>query len=656
VVAIADPTPVGAALEYATRGWAVLPVWWPDATTPNNCACNGPKGKCKPAKHPIGTLVPHGVKQATRTEATIRAWWKRYPLANVGVATGGTSGFDVLDADGEAGLQRLNDLDLPRTPASITGSLGRHALFQHRPGLRNAVRFAPGLDVRTDDGYIVAPPSLHTSGRRYTWDAEYHPSDVPLAQWPPDVYEQIRNFKQAQATNGTHAKKSSIPEGSRNATLTSFAGIMRRGAMTEDEILAGLRAINSRRCAPPLEDEELEAIAESVAHYDPADPVTIKAHRNGTAPREPGCDDGLEPALRAEVTLVRMSDVVEREVRWLWRPRIPRGYLTLLEGDPGLGKSFLSVQLISAVTTGRSLPDDCAAYHDDDPANVLLMGAEDGLEDTVRPRLTAAGADLTRVLAIKGLAVPSRDGKTREVALSLANIEEIERVFATHRPRLVIIDPIQAYLGAGVDAHRANETRPLLAGLARLAQTYDSSIVLIRHLAKGTGGTKLIYRGMMSIDFIGAARSALQVTVHPEDAELPPRERRRVVFHVKSNLDPQAEPLGFRLGQEGFAWEPGTLEVSEESVRVAEGVRPSNRGQAPALGRPADARRKAEAWLLDFLSDGPKPRNYVLAAGEDKGFVDRTLYRAFAAIQGVRTGGTGGNPAIWGPPGTRVPD
>ncbi len=179
------PSCRGAALEYARRGWPVLPVWWPIG---GRCAC-GKSGCDKPGKHPIGSLVPHGVKDASSDLAVVDGWFSRYPDANVGIATGAASGFDVLDVDGEEGKATVEALvrahePLPTTPEALTGSGGVHELFAHHAGLRNAVRFAPGLDVRTTGGYIVAAPSLHVSGRRYVWEIEHDPFEVPLAPWP----------------------------------------------------------------------------------------------------------------------------------------------------------------------------------------------------------------------------------------------------------------------------------------------------------------------------------------------------------------------------------------------------------------------------------------------------------------------------------------
>lgn len=254
-----EPNPrLAAALAYAVRGWPVLPL--------------EPRGK-----RPLGSLVPHGVKGATTDAATIRGWWTREPDANVGIATGAAAGFDVLDVDGEEGAASLAELErkhgpLPTTPEALTGGGGRHVLFAHADGLRNAVRFAPGLDVRTDGGYVVAAPSVHPSGRIYTWEVTRDPVDTPLAPWPAWLVAPIAErptLAAVPSAGGRCGPEAPIVEGGRNATLASLAGTMRKRGMAEDSIRAALLAENAARCRPPLTEAEVVRIAGSIAGYEP---------------------------------------------------------------------------------------------------------------------------------------------------------------------------------------------------------------------------------------------------------------------------------------------------------------------------------------------------------------------------------------------------
>lgn len=352
---------------------------------------------------------------------------------------------------------------------------------------------------------------------------------------------------------------------------------------------------------------------------------------------------------RSSVNTVCLADVEREVMPWLWYPRIPRRCLTLLEGDPGLGKSYLSTYLTAAVTRGSRLPDDGEHGSEPSPANVLLMTAEDGLGDTVRPRLEQAGADLARVFAITGVSVPGKPGEECEVAVSLDNLAAIDEALAKYRPALIIIDPIQAYMGRDVDMYRANHVRPVLDGLARLAKKYDAAVVLIRHLAKSTGGSQMVYRGLGSIDFTGAARSVLHVARNPKAED---DVGRRVVAHVKSNSGKHASPLGFCIDDDGFCFE-GVVEITEDDLRAAEGPHKKNNP-----GRPPHERQEAEEFLREVLADGPKTARLIYGRGKDRDppLGERTLQRAADQIGVVRTGGRGGVVSTWALPDSAATD
>ena len=255
-----------AALAYAARGWPVIPVWWPEN---GRCACG--KHGCKNlAKHPIGALAPHGVKDASTDPQTIRAWWRRYPLANIGIGTGPESGLVVVDIDPRNGghPDRLPG-KMPLTPKVRTGGGGWHFYLGH-PG--NGVKFpkelpdCKGVDLKARGGFVVAPPSLHVSGRPYTW--EIPPTSVAVAPIPPWLRELMEREESSHATSPPQGG-SLIPTGKRNNALTSLAGSMRRRGMTEEEIAVALVAVNAGRCDPPLPEAEVRRIAVSVGNYTP---------------------------------------------------------------------------------------------------------------------------------------------------------------------------------------------------------------------------------------------------------------------------------------------------------------------------------------------------------------------------------------------------
>lgn len=192
-----DPNPVlEEALRCVRRGWAVFPVW--GMTPEGTCRCGSAHEKepNQVGKHPLGFLVPHGVKDATKDEAVVRRWWTTHPDANLAVATGKPSGFDALDVDGEEGEATVAAFEkehgaVPPTVEQISGSGSRHICFAHLEGLKNGVKFAPGLDLRTSGGYIVVEPSRHRSGRQYAWDAAHHPDETKFAPWPAWLLERV---------------------------------------------------------------------------------------------------------------------------------------------------------------------------------------------------------------------------------------------------------------------------------------------------------------------------------------------------------------------------------------------------------------------------------------------------------------------------------
>lgn len=240
-----------------------------------------------------------------------------------------------------------------------------------------------------------------------------------------------------------------------------------------------------------------------------------------------------EPSKPETVKIIRMSDVELTPVEWLWKPYLPFGKLSVLQGNPGEGKTYFAMHLAAACTNGKLLPNMERMEH----FNVIYQTAEDGLGDTVKPRLIEAGADLDRVLVIDD----------SEVQLTLSD-ERIEKAIVENNARLVIIDPIQAYLGADVDMNRANEVRPIFMRLGQVAQRTGCAILLIGHLNKAAGMQSL-QRGLGSIDIAAAVRSVMFIGKLKHDPTM------RILTHEKSSLAPPGVSLAFSLGDEGgFRW------------------------------------------------------------------------------------------------------
>ena len=294
----------------------------------------------------------------------------------------------------------------------------------------------------------------------------------------------------------------------------------------------------------------------------------------------------------ADLKLINMRDVEVESVSWLWYPFIPYGKVTIIQGDPGEGKTTLVLQIIARLTKGRSIIDKKELS----PINVIYQTAEDGLADTIKPRLLSANADCSKVLVIDDKDIPLT---MRDVRLEQAIVET--------NAKLVVLDPIQGFLGADVDMHRANEIRPIMKHISELAEKYKCAIVLIGHMNKCSVG-KSAYRGLGSIDFQAAARSVLIVGRIKDEPEI------RVVCQTKSSLAPEAKAVAFRLSEEnGFEW-VGEYDVSADDL--LSGTAKGTKKQA------------AVDFLEKFLADGQMPQTEIMELAEKKGIAEKTLRNA----------------------------
>ena len=324
----------------------------------------------------------------------------------------------------------------------------------------------------------------------------------------------------------------------------------------------------------------------------------------------------------------RASDIPPQAVAFLWRPYIACGKLTLLEGDPGQGKSWIAAALATAGSRGKGLPgaEPFAAFRS------LIFTAEDGLADTLRPRLDLLGADCDAVLL-------------HDQPLDLAQADdfgEIEQALVEHRPRLVILDPIVAYLGAKTDAYRANEVRAILAPLARLAERHGCAVLAVRHLNKSRG-TRSIYAGQGSIDFTAAARSVLLAGCGADD------DAERALVHIKSNLAAVGPTLAYTIDEQGFRW------AGASPLRASDLLAPE------ATGDDLSSLDEARGFLRSLLGAGPVPTNEVWTAAGQAGIAERTLRRA-KQLEGIVARRQGYGPAgSWrwsldGPPAAPAPE
>ena len=297
--------------------------------------------------------------------------------------------------------------------------------------------------------------------------------------------------------------------------------------------------------------------------------------------------DKADDVYGGKLPIIRMSDVELTPVEWLWKPYLPFGKLSVLQGNPGEGKTYFAMHLAAACTNGKLLPN----MERMEPFNVIYQTAEDGLGDTVKPRLIEAGADLDRVLVIDD----------SDVQLTLSD-ERIEKAIIENNARLVIIDPIQAYLGADVDMNRANEVRPIFMRLGQVAQRTGCAILLIGHLNKAAGMQSL-QRGLGSIDIAAAVRSVLFIGKLKHDPTM------RILTHEKSSLAPPGASLAFSLGDEGgFRW-VGEYDITADEM--LSGIEPQRETKT----------QQAKDLICTLLAGGKQ----VLSEDIDKAALERGI-------------------------------
>ena len=292
--------------------------------------------------------------------------------------------------------------------------------------------------------------------------------------------------------------------------------------------------------------------------------------------------------------MIKMSEIQSQEVSWLWYPFIPYGKLTIIQGDPGDGKTTLVLNIAAWLSKGEGLDSEMKLS---EPVNVIYQSAEDGLADTVKPRLELAGADCERILVID----------EKEKSLFMVD-ERLEKAIVQTKARMLILDPIQAYLGGGMDMNRANEARDMTKKLGALAEKYQCAIILIGHMNKAAGN-KAAYRGMGSIDFFAVARSVLLVGRVEGEPDI------RAVVQIKNNLAAFGHPKAFALSEDGFQW-LGDYEITADEVLG---------GIAPKANKMEQAKRllRELALTTDAIQS-----NEIFDMADEQGISKRTLENA----------------------------
>lgn len=496
--------PLEAALAYAAMGWHVAPLYWAerfgqtDGGAPRyRCACGNPACH-SPAKHPIGQLVPSGIKQATTDEALIRQWWGRYPLANVAVATGEASGLVVVDIDPKNGGEATFGELAGRVPALLetltvrTGSGGGHLYFAY-PGfeVRNSVgSVGQGIDVRGTGGYVVAPPSRHASGGTYEWVQQGRAAPLPML---PGLTS-TPGLDGRSASGAPRVVGEVIPKGEQHHTLVSLAGSMRHRGMIAGEIMGALREVN-KRLEDPTTEAALQAIADWAGTKEPGEVLGYRAEdlarEKAQSPATP-LADMLADAMQHILSVRGTGGVPGIPTGLAQYDRLTGGMMpaemTVLGARPSHGKSTLAFQimleaarmdvpvlLFSAEMSNRMVSQRVLANAAGVDSLAMRLGT---LPDEDYEKLARAQA------ALSSLPVYSCDtgGLTIEQATRVADRMRDERGDFG----LIVADYLQLIRSSDKTARRDDEVVAATSvGLKTLAKRHNCHVLALAQLNRG---------------------------------------------------------------------------------------------------------------------------------------------------------------------------
>ena len=342
------------------------------------------------------------------------------------------------------------------------------------------------------------------------------------------------------------------------------------------------------RCSPPMEDAEVLGIVSRLASKEQSKGVKQGGGGGGVVASTPS------PSPRI-IKARRYSDIDATDVEWLWQNRIPLGKFSLLVGEPGLGKTFAAIDIAAHVSTGLAFADGAIPIQ----GEVAILTAEDGAGDTIRPRLDAAGADVSKIYHVDGVGV----GDAKGFPSLKDDLQPLEHFFKSHPElRLIVIDPISAFMGDKVDSHVNAQVRNVLGPLCELCERYRVALLGITHLAKNEA--KAINRIIGSIAFVAASRACWLVCKDQDT------EDARLFLPIKNNLA-RCNGLAFAVVDGRCCWHSEEVLISADDIGIED--------ETP--------REEAKSWIKAKL-DKPMPSKWMLAQAKADGISERTLKRA----------------------------
>lgn len=546
--------------------------------------------------------------------------------ANLGVLAG-LAGLVDVDLDHPIAL-RLAGVFLPWT-RMVHGRPSRRAShrFFRTSALLETRRFADPVtkmvlaELRGDGAQTMVPPSTHPSGEVLTWDRDGDPAEVD----PGTLVTAVKQLAAASLL-AIHWPTA----GSRHDTALALAGVLARGGWTASDVEHLIRTV-----AEAADDDEagdrVACVGTTFAQLTAGKPVlgapALAAQLGEPVVRKAAewlrlsWQSSSEPAELARPSGRLVGDLVSNvepeQVHWLWEGYLPRGKVSILDGDPGLGKSMLCCDLAASITTGRPIGGSGSSRA---PAGVVIVSCEDGATDTVRPRLEVAGADLTRAYHLRAIREPNGSERLPIIPLDLDDIEEAVRL---HGAELLIIDPLTGYLGKSTNTWKDQDIRRALAPLAMLAERLGCAVLVVRHLTKGDHA-RAIQAGGGSMGIVGLARVGMLVDHDPDDPS------KRLLAITKCNVGPEARTRRFEIEQVEYrgdtTWTVGRIRWLGQSERSADDlVHLRSKDTRPAI---PSRREEAADFLLDLLEKGPVAFNTVKDRADAVGISSPTLRRA----------------------------
>lgn len=617
---------------YLDWGWHIFPC---HSVVREACTCSMKELCENKGKHP---RTPNGVKDAANNPQLVADWLRRWGAENINwaVACGVKSDLVVIDIDLkkngfdalEAYESRRAEGPLPPTRKSSTGGGGRHLFYRYPAGgaIANKVgTWLPGIDIRSDNGYVILPPGSHAMGTRYLW---VDPA-VPLAQLPADVARSIRSssgLKPGGNLPKTEDILKGIPEGRRDDVL--FRACCRWRRQLGDNSRSAVETLAlaaARACSPPFPDHLALKCVDSAFKQD---------HSTTTG------DFGGQ----RQLVLKPASAFKIERVHWLWEGRIAQGTLSLLAGREGLGKSTLAYWIAARLSKGE-LPGEFYGT----PKSVLVCATEDSWEHTISPRLIAAGADLDRVYYI---AIETVD----EIMIGLSlprDVHRLEEAAQQTDSVLLLLDPLMSRVDGKLDTHRDSEVRQALEPMVAAAEKAGLAILGLMHHNKSTSSDPM-QLVMGSRAFTAVARSVHTVVPDPDDDT----GERKLFGTPKNNLGRTNLPvLGFTLESYGVETEDDGTAYTAQLVWGADSEltidQALHRRLAESNGQASGGTRTTQAgeWLREYLEahDSRADVKDIKLAAQEAGHAWSTvqLARTKQAIYIDREGSRGRTVSYW---------